>query len=167
MQELGMGGGRFLIELSPLENAEPAAHGDRSDRISCQHQRRPAPRAVAKVASGGELARLSLAVQVSCAGRRALHGIRRSRHRHWRRRCRDRRPGVAPLGGSGRCCASRTCRRWRLRAISTCASPSSTTAAAPASGSWRLQARSACRRLPACSAECRSHSAPRPTRTRC
>jgi DNA repair protein RecN (Recombination protein N) len=67
MQELGMGGGRFLIDLSPLENAEPAAHGiDRIEfRVSTNVGQ--APRAVAKVASGGELARLSLAVQVSCA----------------------------------------------------------------------------------------------------
>jgi len=67
MQELGMGGGRFLIELSPLENAEPAAHGiDRIEFRVSTNVGQP-PRAVAKVASGGELARLSLAVQVSCA----------------------------------------------------------------------------------------------------
>jgi DNA repair protein RecN (Recombination protein N) len=67
MQELGMGGGRFLIEVSPLETSEPAAHGiDRIEfRVSTNVGQ--APRAVAKVASGGELARLSLAVQVSCA----------------------------------------------------------------------------------------------------
>jgi DNA repair protein RecN (Recombination protein N) len=67
MQELGMGGGRFLIDVSPLETAEPAAHGiDRVEfRVSTNVGQ--APRAVAKVASGGELARLSLAVQVSCA----------------------------------------------------------------------------------------------------
>jgi DNA repair protein RecN (Recombination protein N) len=67
MQELGMGGGRFLIDVSPLENAEPAPHGiDRVEfRVSTNVGQ--APRPVAKVASGGELARLSLAVQVSCA----------------------------------------------------------------------------------------------------
>jgi DNA repair protein RecN (Recombination protein N) len=67
MQELGMGGGRFLIDVSPLETAEPAPHGiDRVEfRVSTNVGQ--APRAVAKVASGGELARLSLAVQVSCA----------------------------------------------------------------------------------------------------
>jgi DNA repair protein RecN (Recombination protein N) len=67
MQELGMGGGRFLIDLTLLENAEPAAHGiDRIEfRVSTNVGQ--APRPVAKVASGGELARLSLAVQVSCA----------------------------------------------------------------------------------------------------
>ncbi|MGA2563976.1 MAG: DNA repair protein RecN [Steroidobacteraceae bacterium] len=67
MQELGMSGGRFVIELSPLENAEPAAHGiDRVEfRVSTNVGQ--APRAVAKIASGGELSRLSLAVQVACA----------------------------------------------------------------------------------------------------
>lgn len=67
MQQLGMAGGRFLIDLAPLENAEPSAHG--IDRIEFRVSTNPgqAPRAVAKVASGGELARLSLAVQVSCA----------------------------------------------------------------------------------------------------
>jgi len=67
MQELGMGGGRFLIEVSPLETAEPAAHGiDRVEfRVSTNVGQ--APRPVAKIASGGELARLSLAVEVACA----------------------------------------------------------------------------------------------------
>jgi DNA repair protein RecN (Recombination protein N) len=67
MQGLGMVGGRFLIDISPLETAEPAAHGiDRIEfRVSTNVGQ--APRALAKVASGGELARLSLAVQVSCA----------------------------------------------------------------------------------------------------
>ncbi len=68
MQELGMGGGRFLIDLAPLETAEPSAHGiDRIEfRVSTNAGQPPRP--VAKVASGGELSRLSLAVQVSCAG---------------------------------------------------------------------------------------------------
>jgi DNA repair protein RecN (Recombination protein N) len=72
MQELGMGGGRFLIEVSPLETAEPAAHGiDRVEfRVSTNVGQ--APRALAKIASGGELARLSLAVQVACAADTAL-----------------------------------------------------------------------------------------------
>ncbi len=67
MQELGMAGGRFVIDMLPLEDAEPAAHG--IDRIEFRVSTNPgqAPRAIAKVASGGELARLSLAVQVCCA----------------------------------------------------------------------------------------------------
>ncbi|HEY4973815.1 MAG TPA: hypothetical protein VII41_09415, partial [Steroidobacteraceae bacterium] len=68
MQELGMGGGRFLIDVVASESAEPAPHG--VDRVEFRVSTNPGqpPRAIAKVASGGELARLSLAVQVSCAG---------------------------------------------------------------------------------------------------
>jgi len=67
MQELGMGGGRFLIDVVASESAEPAPHG--VDRVEFRVSTNPGqpPRAIAKVASGGELARLSLAVQVSCA----------------------------------------------------------------------------------------------------
>ena len=68
MQELGMGGGRFLIDVVAAESAEPAPHG--YDRVEFRVSTNPGqpPRPIAKVASGGELARLSLAVQVSCAG---------------------------------------------------------------------------------------------------
>ena len=67
MQDLGMTGGVFVAEVSPLESTEPAAHG--ADRVEFRVSTNPgqAPRAVAKIASGGELARLSLAVQVCCA----------------------------------------------------------------------------------------------------
>jgi DNA repair protein RecN (Recombination protein N) len=67
MQVLGMAGGRLLIDVTPLDSAEPASHG--ADRIEFRVSTNPGQpaRAVAKVASGGELARLSLAIQVSCA----------------------------------------------------------------------------------------------------
>jgi DNA repair protein RecN (Recombination protein N) len=67
MQELGMAGGHFVVEVAPLESAEPATHG--ADRVEFRVSTNPGqpPRAVAKIASGGELARLSLAVQVCCA----------------------------------------------------------------------------------------------------
>ena len=67
MQELGMPGGRFVIELTPLESVEPSPHG--TDAVEFRVSTNPgtAPRAVAKIASGGELARLSLAVQVTCS----------------------------------------------------------------------------------------------------
>ncbi|MEZ5499411.1 MAG: DNA repair protein RecN [Steroidobacteraceae bacterium] len=69
MQTLGMPGGRFTIDLSPLESAEPAAHG--YDNVEFRVTANPGQplRAVAKVASGGELSRLSLAVQVTRATR--------------------------------------------------------------------------------------------------
>ncbi len=67
MQELGMTGGQFVVEVAPLESVEPATHG--TDRVEFRVTTNPGqpPRAVSKIASGGELARLSLAVQVCCA----------------------------------------------------------------------------------------------------
>jgi DNA repair protein RecN (Recombination protein N) len=71
MQELGMTGGRFFVVVEPLPDAEPAPHG--ADRIEFRVTANPGQpqRALAKVASGGELSRLSLAVQVSCLKDRA------------------------------------------------------------------------------------------------
>lgn len=67
MQTLGMAGGRFLIEVTPTNNGEPAPHG--LDSVEFRVTANPGQplRPLAKVASGGELSRLSLAVQVSCA----------------------------------------------------------------------------------------------------
>ena len=67
MQELGMSGGSFVADVTPLDGAEPAPHG--ADRVEFRVSTNPGqpPRAVSKIASGGELARLSLAVQVCCA----------------------------------------------------------------------------------------------------
>ena len=67
MQTLGMTGGRFEADVTQNGNAEPTQHG--IDQIEFRVSANPGspPRALAKVASGGELARLSLAVQVSCA----------------------------------------------------------------------------------------------------
>jgi DNA repair protein RecN (Recombination protein N) len=65
MQMLGMAGGRFQVDVSPLESSEPAQHG--TDQVEFRVTANPGqpPRPLAKVASGGELSRLSLAVQVS------------------------------------------------------------------------------------------------------
>jgi len=62
-----MTGGRFEADVTQNGNAEPTQHG--IDQIEFRVTANPGspPRALAKVASGGELARLSLAVQVSCA----------------------------------------------------------------------------------------------------
>jgi DNA repair protein RecN (Recombination protein N) len=69
MQTLGMAGGRFQVEVTQDGNCDPAQHG--IDQIDFRVTANPGqpPRALAKVASGGELSRLSLAVQVSCAAR--------------------------------------------------------------------------------------------------
>ncbi|MGH8150291.1 MAG: DNA repair protein RecN [Steroidobacteraceae bacterium] len=71
MQGLGMAGGRFLVDVAPLESSEPAPHG--ADQIEFRVTANPGqpPRPLSKVASGGELSRLSLAVQVSCAAHAA------------------------------------------------------------------------------------------------
>jgi DNA repair protein RecN (Recombination protein N) len=67
MQTLGMSGGRFEADVAQNGNADPAQHG--IDQIEFRVSANPGspPRALSKVASGGELSRLSLAVQVSCA----------------------------------------------------------------------------------------------------
>jgi len=69
MQTLGMSGGRFQVDVSQDERTEPAQHG--LDQIELRVTANPGQplRPLAKVASGGELSRLSLAVQVSCAAR--------------------------------------------------------------------------------------------------
>ena len=70
MQTLGMAGGRFLIDINQA-NGEPAAHG--FDAVEFRVTANPGQplRPLAKVASGGELARLSLAVQVACSAKDA------------------------------------------------------------------------------------------------
>jgi DNA repair protein RecN (Recombination protein N) len=57
------------VEVTPLSSTEPAPHG--IDQIEFRVTANPGQplRPLAKVASGGELSRLSLAVQVSCAAR--------------------------------------------------------------------------------------------------
>ena len=64
MHELGMPGGRFEIAVEALPDGEPTAHGlDRIEfRVSANPGQPPLP--LTKVASGGELSRISLAIQV-------------------------------------------------------------------------------------------------------
>jgi DNA repair protein RecN (Recombination protein N) len=70
MQILGMAGGRFLIDVSQ-SNGEPSASGlDAVEFRVTANQGQPL-RPLAKVASGGELSRLSLAVQVACSSKDA------------------------------------------------------------------------------------------------
>jgi DNA repair protein RecN (Recombination protein N) len=67
MQVLGMSGGRFQVDISPLDSSEPAPHGTDQVEFRVTANAGQPPRPLAKVASGGELSRLSLAVQVSSA----------------------------------------------------------------------------------------------------
>ncbi len=70
MQDLGMAGGQFEISVSQHDTA-PSATGD--DRVSLRVSANPgmplAP--LAKVASGGELSRISLAIKVASADKAA------------------------------------------------------------------------------------------------
>lgn len=63
MQELGMGG-EFSIQVEQMENEQPRAQG--WDKVSFLVSANPGqpPRPINKVASGGELSRLSLAIQI-------------------------------------------------------------------------------------------------------
>ena len=65
MQQLGMGGGRFEVALLP--EAEPQSWGRESVELRVAGHEGSEPRALAKVASGGELSRLALAIAVTTA----------------------------------------------------------------------------------------------------
>ncbi|MGS0741168.1 DNA repair protein RecN [Glaciimonas sp. GG7] len=61
MQELSMSGGRFEVALNPCE---PAVYGVEQVEFLVAGHAGVAPRPLAKVASGGELARIALAISV-------------------------------------------------------------------------------------------------------
>lgn len=72
MQTLGMPGGQFRVDLAPLAAESAGQHG--ADEIEFLVSANPGqpPRPLAKVASGGELSRISLAIQVAAAQTDAL-----------------------------------------------------------------------------------------------
>lgn len=67
IRQLGMPQGCFEIAVNKLEDASPRPHG--SDQVDFLVSANPGqtPRALGKVASGGELSRISLAIQVVAA----------------------------------------------------------------------------------------------------
>jgi DNA repair protein RecN (Recombination protein N) len=68
MAELGMGGGVFSVQLEPMESPRPTPQGaERCEFLVSANPGQP-PRALRKVASGGELARISLAIEVAALG---------------------------------------------------------------------------------------------------
>ncbi|MCP5328607.1 MAG: DNA repair protein RecN [Sinobacteraceae bacterium] len=69
MQTLGMAGGRFEVRIEPLplDPAETSPHGLEQIEFLVSANPGQPPRPLGKVASGGELSRLSLAVQVTTA----------------------------------------------------------------------------------------------------
>lgn len=72
MAELGMAGGRFQIELEPTGSAEPDPQGgERAEFLVSANPGQPL-RALRKVASGGELSRISLAIEVAALGSDAV-----------------------------------------------------------------------------------------------
>ncbi len=71
MRQLGMPGGHFEITVESDADADPAAAGgDRVEFLVSANPGQPAG-PIARVASGGELSRISLAVQVAAAHRRS------------------------------------------------------------------------------------------------
>ncbi|MEO5733039.1 MAG: DNA repair protein RecN, partial [Rubrivivax sp.] len=70
MQQLGMSGGRFEIALLPQD--EPQSWGLEAMELRVAGHAGSTPRALAKVASGGELSRLALAIAVTTAVRTAI-----------------------------------------------------------------------------------------------
>ncbi|MFK3772099.1 DNA repair protein RecN [Pseudomonas sp. NPDC089406] len=67
IQRLGMPGGRFCIELTPFEHAELSPHGLEQIELLVSANPGQPLKGLAKVASGGELSRISLAIQVITA----------------------------------------------------------------------------------------------------
>ena len=65
MQQLGMSGGRF--EVAVLDSEEPQSHGLDTVEFRVAGHVGSTPRPLAKVASGGELSRLALAIAVTTA----------------------------------------------------------------------------------------------------
>jgi DNA repair protein RecN (Recombination protein N) len=68
MGELGMGGGRFEVALEASEPGRPDPLGaERTEFLVSANAGQP-PRPLRKVASGGELSRISLAIEVAALG---------------------------------------------------------------------------------------------------
>ncbi len=69
MTELGMSGGRLVVELETSADKEPDPQGrERCELLVSANPGQP-PRPLRKVASGGELARISLAIEVATLGK--------------------------------------------------------------------------------------------------
>lgn len=72
MEELGMSGGRFEVALEPIEGDEPDPNG--AERVELMVSANPGMplRPLRRVASGGELSRISLAIEVASLDRDAV-----------------------------------------------------------------------------------------------
>lgn len=67
MQTLGMSGGQFVIEITKNDNDKRTAHGVDKISFTVTANSGQACKALSRVASGGELARISLAIQMITA----------------------------------------------------------------------------------------------------
>lgn len=67
IQRLGMPGGRFRVTLKPMAEGDPVPHGMEQVEFLVSANPGQPLRPLAKVASGGELSRISLAIQVITA----------------------------------------------------------------------------------------------------
>ncbi|MDH3342545.1 MAG: DNA repair protein RecN, partial [Gammaproteobacteria bacterium] len=67
MQTLGMSGGQFIIELTQNDSDKRTAHGIDKIEFTVTANSGQACKALSRVASGGELARISLAIQMITA----------------------------------------------------------------------------------------------------
>jgi DNA repair protein RecN (Recombination protein N) len=69
MQRLNMSGGQFEVALAPLESSDPTPYGLEKVLLNVSANPGQPLKALNQVASGGELSRISLAVQVITASR--------------------------------------------------------------------------------------------------
>lgn len=67
MQQLGMAGGRFDVSLQAVTHESPQSYGQETVEFLVAGHQGSTPRPLAKVASGGELSRLALAIAVTTA----------------------------------------------------------------------------------------------------
>src|SRR5690606_17624355 len=70
--ELGMGGGRFEVALEPVERDRPDPQGGERVEFLVPANAGQPPRPLRRVASGGELSRISLAIEVAALGSDAV-----------------------------------------------------------------------------------------------
>ncbi len=65
--ELGMSSAQLTVALAPAESNTPSAHGQESVEFLVSTNPGQEPRSLIRIASGGELSRISLAIQVITA----------------------------------------------------------------------------------------------------
>ncbi len=72
MAELGMSGGVFELEVELNPDSEPSVHGDSTVQINISANSGTPPGPLQKIASGGELSRISLAIKAAATSGEAV-----------------------------------------------------------------------------------------------